>query len=101
PVFRTVRGETAVVGEDNEGGQIFVFTSERVGDPGARTRETGKAEARRLQQGALAVHARFADDIVDKGDLINDLAERGDDLAEHLATLPVGRKSPRTGEGGA
>ncbi len=89
-----------MIGENDEGWQILTLTSERIGDPRARTGEARKGEACRLQQGPLAVHAGFPDDVVDKGDLIDDLAERSDDLAEPLAALSVGLESPWPGKAG-
>lgn len=90
-----------MVGQDDEGGQILTFTSQRVGDPRARTREAGENEARRLQERALAVDAGFPNDVVDEGDVIDDITERRDDFAQHLAAFPVRLESPGTGEAGA
>jgi len=90
-----------MIGENDEGWQILTLTSERVGDPRACTGEARKGKACRLQQGALAVNAGFPDDVVDEGDVIDDLAERSDDLAEHLAALTVRFESPRPGKAGA
>ena len=89
-----------MIGEDDEGRQIFVFTAEGVGDPRARAGESGETETCRLQERALTVHSGLPDDIVNEGDLIDDLAERRNDVAQHLAAFPVGLESPGTGEAG-
>ena len=46
----------------------------------------------------MAVHARLADEVVDEGDVIDDVAEGSDDLAEPFARLAIGLEFPRTRE---
>ena len=43
----------------------------------------------------------LADHVVDERDLVDDVAERRDDLAEHLAALAVGLELPHRPEPGA
>ncbi len=87
-----------MIGEDDEGRQIFVFTAEGVGDPRARAGKSREAKTRRLQERALTVHPRFSDNIVHESDLINDLTERRNDVAQHFTAFSVGLESPGTRE---
>jgi hypothetical protein len=98
PVFHAVGREAAVVGEHDEGGQVFVERAESVADPAAGAGETGQLKTGGLQERGGAVHAGLADHVVDEGEVIDDVAERGDDLAEHFAGLAVGAKIPERAE---
>ena len=40
------------------------------------------------------MHAGFADHVVNEGEIVDDAAERGHDLAEHLSGLAVGLEIP-------
>ena len=64
-------------------GRFSFMLPEAVADPAAHAGEAGAVEAGRLQQRALAVDAGLADHVVDERDLIDDVAERRDEFAEH------------------
>ena len=89
PILGSVGSESAVVREDDEGGEVVVHAAEPVANPRAHAGEAGAVEAGRLQIGGLTVHAGFSGQIMDEGDVIDDLAQWGHGLAEHLAALPV------------
>ncbi len=94
PIFGTIGSEAAMVGEDDEGREVVVHAAEPVADPRAHAGEAGAVEAGGLQIGGLTVHAGFSGQIMDEGDVIDDLAQRGHGLAEHLAALPVWGEFP-------
>ena len=72
-----------MIGQHDERRQVLVHAAEAVADPAAHAGKPGAIEAGGLQQRALAVDAGLADHVVDERDLIDDRAERRDDLAEH------------------
>ena len=83
-----------MVGQHDERRQVLVQTAEAVADPAAHAGEAGAVEAGRLQERALAVDAGLADHVVDERDLVDDVAERRDDFAEHACRVwPYGLKS--------
>ncbi len=88
-----------MVGEDNKGGEVVVFATEGVGDPGASGREAGEVEAGGLEESALGMDSGFADEIVDESEVVDDLAKRGDNGAKHFARLAVGGEFPGVGHG--
>ena len=101
PVFGTVRAESAMIGQDNKGRQVIALAAQRITDPRPGTGKTRELKTGRLQQRPLAMHTGLADDVMHKGDVIDDRAERSDDIAEHLAALSIGLESPGAAETGA
>ena len=83
-----------MVGQHDEGRQVVVEGTEAVADPRAGARETGELKPRRLQQRGRAVHPGLAGHIVDESQLVHDLAEGRDDLAEEFAAAAVRPEIP-------
>ena len=79
PVFRAVGGVAAMVRQHDKGRQVVVQAAQPVAHPRADAGETGPLEAGCLQVSRLAVHAGFADDIVDERHVIDALAKLRDD----------------------
>jgi len=90
-----------VIGQHYKRREIFIFAPESIGNPRTCAREAGKAESRRLQESALTVDSGFAYKVVNKGKVVYDITEGGDDLTQHLATFAVGTESPGTTETGS
>src|SRR4051794_24319757 len=62
PVFHAVAAEAAVVGQDNEGGEVLIQRAEAVAHPTSRAGEARKQEAGGLQERGLRVDTAFTND---------------------------------------
>ena len=101
PVLGAVAGEAAMIGQHDERRQVLVHAAQTVTDPAAHAGKPRKLEAGRLKIGRLAVNAGLADHVVDKRHVIHATAERGRDLAEHLAAAAIGLELPQRTQPGA
>ena len=78
-----------MVGQHYKGGQVLILAAERIAGPGTHAGESGALKAGGLQVGGLAVHARLTDEIMDEGQVVGNLSERGYNIREMFAALTV------------
>ena len=76
-----------MVRQNDKGWKIVVKATQSVAHPGTHTGETGSLKPGGLQVGSLAVHSGFADYIVNECDVIDTLAQFGDDGCQRFAAL--------------
>ena len=101
PVLLAVGRQAADIGQHDERREVVVERAKAVAHPGADARVAWDQETGGLQEGGLAMHAGTADDIMHEGDIVHDVTDGRDDVAEHLARLTVGLEFPRRREGRA
>ena len=83
-----------MVGQHDEGREVLVHAAQSVAYPSSSAGKSRAVEACGLEQRALGMHTSFADHVVHKGDLINDVPQRRHGLAQHLPALPIRLEIP-------
>ena len=89
-----------MIRQHDKSGQILVFTAERVAGPSTHAGEAGALKAGGLQVGGLTVNPGPSDQVMDEGQVVSHLSERGYNIREMFAALTVpfeleGRTHPR------
>ena len=72
----------------------MIHTTQAITDPAAHTRKAWVLKTRGLQISGLAMNASLANHVVNKGDIINYIAQRRDGIAKHLPGFAIGFKIP-------
>ena len=94
PVLRAVGGKAAVVGQHDEGRQIVVEAAQTVADPATHAGEARQLETGRLKISCLTMHSGFANQVVDKRQVVDHRTEIGDDFTQQLAALAIRLEFP-------
>ena len=100
PVLHPVGGIAAVIGEDDERGEVLVVAAQRVAHPGAGAGETGEHEAGRLEERGRGVDPRRAHHVVDERDPVDHAPQRRHHVGQLLAARPVPTERPDRREPG-
>ena len=95
PVFGAVGGIASIVGKHHKGRQIIVETAESVADPATHAWKSRELESGGLQISGLTMHTGLADQVVNKGHVVNAGTERSDRFADCFATFTVAIKAER------
>src|SRR5204863_9919273 len=93
PVLGTVTGIAAMIRQDYERRKIVGQAPEPVADPGTHAGKPRAIEAGRLQVGGLAVYAGSTNHVVDEGDVVDAIAQRGNHFTERLPAVPIGTEA--------
>jgi len=96
-VLQAAVGNPIVV-EDDIAREIVVLFPQAVGDPGAEARGGADDPAGVEEEILLAVEREFADHRADDAQLVGDLGDAGEEIADPQPTFPLPAKLPRAAE---
>ena len=78
-----------MIGQHDKGRKIFILAAERIAGPSTHAREAWSLKTGGLQVSGLTVNPGFSDEIMDEGQVVSHLSERGYNIREMFAALTV------------
>ena len=83
-----------MIRKNNKGWKVLIHRSESIAHPATHSGKARHLESGGLEIGGLTVNSRFADEVVDKSDIINHSPQIRNGFAQLLPRLSIGFERP-------